>query len=107
MKISRRWLLIGFGVAGTLFTIALLTALQTAQGPLQAFFPIAVAWIIVSGYTSINAVVKASAIRHPGPCNWRRTSPITVSIFGGTAESIALWLKVKNQSATRIGPTTT
>lgn len=93
-KIGRKWLLIGFGVAGTLFTIPLLTALQTAQGPLQAFCLIAVAWIIVSGYTSINAVVKAELF----PTRVRATGvglpyAVTVSIFGGTAESLALWFK--------------
>jgi MHS family alpha-ketoglutarate permease-like MFS transporter len=93
-KIGRKWLLIGFGVAGTLFTIPLLTSLQTAQGPLQAFFLIAAAWIIVSGYTSINAVVKAELF----PTRVRATGvglpyAVTVSIFGGTAESIALWFK--------------
>jgi MFS transporter, MHS family, alpha-ketoglutarate permease len=93
-EIGRKWLLIGFGVAGTLFTIPLLTALQTAQGPLQAFFLIAVAWIIVSSYTSINAVVKAELF----PTRVRATGvglpyAITVSVFGGTAESIALWFK--------------
>jgi MHS family alpha-ketoglutarate permease-like MFS transporter len=93
-KIGRKWLLIGFGVAGTLFTIPLLTSLQTAQGPLQAFFLIAAAWIIVSGYTSINAVVKAELF----PTRVRATGvglpyAITVSIFGGTAESLALWFK--------------
>lgn len=93
-KIGRKWLLIGFGVAGTLFTIPLLTSLQHAQGPFQAFLLIAVAWIIVSGYTSINAVVKAELF----PTRVRATGvglpyAITVSIFGGTAESIALWFK--------------
>jgi MHS family alpha-ketoglutarate permease-like MFS transporter len=93
-KIGRKWLLIGFGVAGTLFTIPLLTALQTAQGPLEAFILLAAAWIIVSGYTSINAVVKAELF----PTRVRATGvglpyAITVSIFGGTAESIALWFK--------------
>jgi MHS family alpha-ketoglutarate permease-like MFS transporter len=93
-KIGRKWLLIGFGVAGTLLTIPLLTALQSAQGPLHAFVLIAVAWIIVSGYTSINAVVKAELF----PTRVRATGvglpyAITVSIFGGTAESIALWFK--------------
>ena len=93
-KIGRKWLLIGFGAAGTLFTIPLLTALHTAQGPLQAFFLIVGAWIIVSGYTSINAVVKAELF----PTRVRATGvglpyAITVSIFGGTAEPIALWFK--------------
>ena len=93
MKIGRKWLLIGFGVAGTLFTIPLLTALQAAQGPLQAFFLIAVAWIIVSGYTSINAVVKAEPSTRFRATGVGLPNAITVSIFGGTAESIALWFK--------------
>jgi len=93
-KIGRRPLLIFFGVAGTLFTIPILTALQTASGPWQAFFLIACAWIIVSGYTSINAVVKAelfpTAVRAIGV---GLPYAITVSIFGGSAESVALLFK--------------
>lgn len=93
-KIGRKWLLIGFGVAGTLFTIPLLTALHAVRDPFQAFCLIAVAWIIVSGYTSINAVVKAELF----PTRVRATGvglpyAITVSIFGGTAESVGLWFK--------------
>jgi len=93
-KIGRRPLLIFFGVAGTLFTIPILTTLQTAQGPWQAFFLIAAAWIIVSGYTSINAVVKAelfpTAVRAIGV---GLPYALTVSIFGGSAESLALYFK--------------
>lgn len=93
-RIGRKWLLVGFGVSGILFTIPLLTTLQTAKGPLQAFFLIAIAWIIVSGYTSINAVVKAELF----PTHIRATGvglpyAIAVSVFGGTTESIALWFK--------------
>lgn len=93
-KVGRRPLLIFFGVAGTVCTIPLLTALQSAQTPLQAFFLVAGAWIIVSGYTSINAVVKAELF----PTTVRAIGvglpyALTVSIFGGTAESIALWFK--------------
>lgn len=93
-KIGRRPLLIFFGVAGTVCTIPLLTALQSAQTPLQAFFLVAGAWIIVSGYTSINAVVKAELF----PTTVRAIGvglpyALTVSIFGGTAESVALWFK--------------
>src|SRR5215813_1601264 len=58
-RIGRKWLLIGFGVSGVLFTIPLLTTLQSVKGPWPAFLLIAAAWMIVSGYTSINAVVKA------------------------------------------------
>src|SRR5438552_5781051 len=58
-KIGRRWLLVWFGVMGTLFTTPLLYALQATKSALTAFFLIAAAWTIVAGYTSINAVVKA------------------------------------------------
>jgi MHS family alpha-ketoglutarate permease-like MFS transporter len=93
-RIGRKPLLIGFGLAGTLFTIPLLTSLQAAKGPMAAFMLIAAAWVIVSGYTSINAVVKAELF----PTHVRATGvglpyALTVSIFGGTAESIALWFK--------------
>jgi MHS family alpha-ketoglutarate permease-like MFS transporter len=92
--IGRKWLLIGFGVCGTVFTIPLLTTLQNATGPVTAFLLLAAAWLIVSGYTAINAVVKAELF----PTTVRATGvalpyALTVSIFGGTAEPIALWFK--------------
>jgi len=92
--VGRRALLVGFGVLGTLLTVPLLTAIQHAGGPLAAFGLIAVAWAILSGYTSINSVVKAELF----PAAVRATGvavpyAIAVSLFGGTAEYIALWFK--------------
>ncbi len=93
-RIGRKWLLIAFGVCGTLFTIPLLTALRATHSAMTAFLLIATAWLIVSAYTSINAVVKAELF----PAAVRATGvglpyALTVSIFGGTAEPIALWFK--------------
>ena len=93
-RIGRKPLLVGFGVLGCLFTVPLLTAIQHARGPWQAFFLIAAAWLIVSGYTSINAVVKAELF----PAAIRATGvglpyAIAVSLFGGSAEYVALWFK--------------
>jgi MHS family alpha-ketoglutarate permease-like MFS transporter len=93
-RIGRKWLLVAFGVTGVLFTIPLLTTLQSAKGPFVAFLLIAAAWMIVSGYTSINAVVKAELF----PTNIRAIGvglpyAITVSVFGGTADSVALSFK--------------
>src|SRR3954453_14308211 len=92
--IGRKPLLVWFGVMGTVATIPLLYALQSTKSALVAFLLIAAAWLIVAGYTSINAVVKAELF----PTRVRATGvgvpyAITVSIFGGTAESIALWFK--------------
>jgi MHS family alpha-ketoglutarate permease-like MFS transporter len=93
-RIGRKWLLIGFGVCGVAFTIPLLTTLQAAKGPFEAFVLIAAAWMIVSGYTSINAVVKAELF----PTKIRAIGvglpyAVTVSIFGGSTDWVALKFK--------------
>jgi MHS family alpha-ketoglutarate permease-like MFS transporter len=93
-RIGRKPLLIWFGVMGTLCTVPLLYALQSTKSALVAWLLLAGAWLIVAGYTSINAVVKAELF----PTKVRATGvglpyAVTVSIFGGTAESIALWFK--------------
>ena len=93
-RIGRKPLLIWFGVTGTVLTIPLLDALEASRSTLGAFLLIAAAWLIVAGYTSINAVVKAELF----PTSVRATGvglpyAVTVSIFGGTAESIALWFQ--------------
>jgi MFS transporter, MHS family, alpha-ketoglutarate permease len=93
-RIGRKPLLIWFGVMGTLATIPLLNGLQATRSAFVAFLLISAAWLIVAGYTSINAVVKAELF----PTKVRATGvgvpyAVTVSIFGGTAESIALWFK--------------
>ncbi|MCU7650567.1 MFS transporter [Pseudomonas piscis] len=93
-KIGRRPILIAFGVLGTLFTVPILSTLHSIQTWWGAFFLIMAALIIVSGYTSINAVVKAELF----PTEIRALGvglpyALTVSVFGGTAEYIALWFK--------------
>lgn len=93
-KIGRKPLLLGFGILGTLFTVPILTAISHATTEWAAFFLIMAALIIVSGYTSINAVVKAemfpSEIRALGV---GLPYALTVALFGGTAEYIALYFK--------------
>ena len=93
-RIGRKPLLIWFGSMGTIFTIPLLHSLQATTSAIGAFLLIAAAWMIIAGYTSINAVVKAELF----PTTVRATGvglpfAITTSIFGGPAESIALWFK--------------
>jgi MFS transporter, MHS family, alpha-ketoglutarate permease len=58
-KIGRKPLLISFGLLGTICTVPLLTTLSHTTSQWQAFFLLLAALIIVSGYTSINAIVKA------------------------------------------------
>ncbi|PWV53858.1 MFS transporter [Chitinophaga sp. S165] len=93
-RIGRKPLLLGFGILGTLLTVPILTAISHASSEWTAFFLILAALIIVSGYTSINAVVKAemfpSEIRALGV---GLPYALTVALFGGTAEYIALYFK--------------
>ena len=93
-RIGRKPVLVGFGVLGTLFTYPLLTALQGTKSPFVAFLLICGAWAIVTGYTSITAIVKAELF----PTNVRALGvglpyALTVSIFGGTVDSVALSFK--------------
>ncbi|MEN3288812.1 MAG: transporter, family, alpha-ketoglutarate permease [Bradyrhizobium sp.] len=93
-RIGRKPVLIFFGVVGTLATIPILTSLKDTKSPLIAFLLICAAWVFTAGYTSINAVVKAELF----PTNVRALGvgvpyALTVSIFGGTAPMIALYLK--------------
>jgi MHS family alpha-ketoglutarate permease-like MFS transporter len=93
-KVGRKPLLIGFGVLGTLLTTPLLSGMANTSDPWIIFAMMIVALVIVSGYTSINAVVKAELF----PASVRALGvglpyALTVAIFGGSAEYIALWLK--------------
>lgn len=96
-KIGRKPLLIGFGILGSLTTVPILTALSHTKDVWMAFALIMCALIIVAAYTSINAVVKAELF----PANVRALGvgfpyAIAVSLFGGTAEYIALNFKNNN-----------
>uniref|UniRef100_UPI00404A83F8 MFS transporter n=1 Tax=Daejeonella sp. TaxID=2805397 RepID=UPI00404A83F8 len=93
-RIGRRPLLISFGVLGTICTVPLLTALSHTTSQYTAFFLLLAGLFIVSGYTSINAIVKAELF----PAEVRALGvglpyALTVAIFGGTAEYVALYLK--------------
>ncbi|MBZ4038217.1 MFS transporter [Novilysobacter selenitireducens] len=93
-RIGRRPILIAFGVLGTALTYPILSQLQDVQTAGEAFWLILSALAIVSGYTAINAVVKAELF----PVEVRALGvglpyALTVAVFGGTAEYVALWFK--------------
>ena len=93
-RIGRRPILIAFGVLGTALTYPILSQLQDVQTAGEAFWLILAALAIVSGYTAINAVVKAELF----PVEVRALGvglpyALTVAVFGGTAEYVALWFK--------------
>lgn len=93
-QIGRKPLLIAFGILGTICTVPLMQGLNQATSLSYIFVLMMGALLIVSGYTSINAVVKAelfpAAIRALGV---GLPYSLTVAIFGGTAEWLALYAK--------------
>ncbi|HEU4629891.1 MAG TPA: MFS transporter [Gemmatimonadaceae bacterium] len=98
--VGRRPVLMAFGVLGTLGTVPLLTALGRAHTAPRAFLLLMAALVAVSGYTAINAVVKAELF----PTRIRALGvglpyALTVSLFGGTAEYLALWAKSVGREA--------
>ena len=93
-RIGRKPVMIAFGVLGVLFTVPLMSALATVDNPFVAFLLALAALVIVSGYTAINAVVKAELFpAHIRALGVALPYAIANAAFGGTAEYVALWLK--------------
>jgi MHS family alpha-ketoglutarate permease-like MFS transporter len=93
-RIGRKPVMIAFGVLGVLFTVPIMSALATVDSPLIAFLLALAALVIVSGYTSINAVVKAELFpAHIRALGVALPYAIANAAFGGTAEVVALKLK--------------
>ncbi|QHE70449.1 alpha-ketoglutarate permease, putative [Rhodococcus sp. WAY2] len=93
-RIGRRKLLIFFGVGGTLLTVPLMTVLGKTSNPLVAFGLMMLGLTVVTGYTSVNAIVKTELF----PTKVRALGvglpyALTLAIFGGTVETVALALK--------------
>ncbi|MTV81593.1 MFS transporter [Secundilactobacillus folii] len=93
-KIGRKPLLMCFGIGGTIFTVPIFSLLAHVHTAWAAFALMLCGLVIVSCYTSVNAIVKAelfpSEIRALGvgfPYG------LTCAIFGGTVEYVALWLR--------------
>jgi len=93
-KVGRRPVMIAFGVLGVLCTWPIMTTLARTHDATAAFALVMAALVIVSGYTAVNAVVKAelfpTAVRALGVA---LPFAIANAVFGGTAEAVALKLK--------------
>lgn len=93
-RVGRRPVMIAFGVLGVLCTVPIMTTLSTVENPFGAFLLALAGLVIVSGYTAINAVVKAELFpAHIRALGVALPYAIANAVFGGTAEYVALWLK--------------
>ncbi|MFL6731024.1 MAG: MFS transporter [Sphingomicrobium sp.] len=92
--VGRKPMMIFFGTGATLFTYPIFVALERTHDAAAAFVLVMASLVIVTGYTSINAIIKAEMF----PADIRALGvalpyAIANALFGGTAEYIALWLK--------------
>ncbi|MBB5712840.1 MFS transporter [Sphingomonas xinjiangensis] len=93
-RVGRKPLMVGFGVLGVLCTYPIFSTLETTRDPLIAGLLVMAALVIVSGYTSINAVVKAELFpAHIRALGVALPYALANTIFGGTAEYVALSFK--------------
>lgn len=85
-RIGRKSLLVFFGVGGVLYTWVLVLHLPSQNDWLSAFALLAVGFVILTGYTSINAVVKAELFpTHVRALGVGLGYALANSAFGGTA----------------------
>jgi len=93
-RFGRRALLLAFGIGGVAMTWPVLSTLAETREPLTAFLLVLGSLAVVSGYTSVSAIVKAEMF----PTEIRALGvalpyAIANALFGGTAEFIALSFK--------------
>lgn len=103
-KVGRKPLLLWFGFGGLVYTYILITYLPETRSPLTSFFLVAVGYVILTGYTSINALVKSELF----PARVRALGvgfgyALANSMFGGTAPMIYQALKERDQVPLFIG----
>ncbi len=93
-KIGRKPIMITFGELGVLFTIPIFNGLGSTTDPKTAFFLCMSGMVIVTGYTAINAVVKAELFPpHIRALGVALPYALANTVFGGTAELVALSFK--------------
>ena len=93
-RIGRKPLLYWFAIGGILFTVPLMTAIGRSHDPLTVFSLVLGALIILSGATATSAIVKAELFPpHVRVLGVGLPYAISQSLFGGSAEAVALGLK--------------
>ena len=93
-RIGRKPLMIAFGVFGLLFTYPIFATLAETRDPVVAGLLVMAGLIIVTGYTSINAVVKVELFpAHIRALGVALPYALANTLFGGTAEFVALYFK--------------
>ena len=93
-RIGRRPVLLSCYVLMALCTVPILSHIASVRDAMTVFLLNVAGFVVISGYTATNAVVKAELF----PTEVRALGvgfsfSVTTAIFGGTTEYVALWCK--------------
>ena len=93
-RLGRKPILYVFGFGGVLVSVPVFTAISHAATPVAALALVLAPLVLLGGYTSISGLIKAELF----PAHIRTLGvalPYAVgnTLFGGTAEYVALWFK--------------
>ena len=103
-KVGRRPLLLWFGFGGLFYTYILITYLPETRSPIMSFLLVGIGYVILTGYTSINALVKSELFpEHVRALGVGFGYALANSMFGGTAPLIYQALKARNEVPLYIG----
>ena len=93
-RIGRKPQMIFFGATGVLTTVPIFHALAATRSPITAFWLAVLPMTLMSAYTSVGPITKAELYpAHIRALGVALPYAIANTVFGGTAEYVALWLK--------------
>ena len=91
---GRKPMLYIFGFGGTLLSVPIYSAISTVTAPLTALVLVLLPLVILGAYTSISGLIKAELFpAHIRTLGVALPYAIGNTLFGGTAEYVALWFK--------------
>jgi MFS transporter, MHS family, alpha-ketoglutarate permease len=99
-RVGRKPMMLVFGVGTMIVTVPIFTALAATRNPVTAFALIMVPYLLLAAYTSITALFKAELFpAHIRTLGVAFPYALGNTLFGGTAEYVALWFKSAGNEA--------
>ncbi|WP_430910626.1 MFS family transporter [Methylobacterium sp. sgz302541] len=100
-RIGRKANMLLYSGLGTLMVVPLMHAIGDNKDPYVAFGLIIMGLVVISFYTGISGIVKAELFpTHVRALGVGLSYAIANSLFGGTAEAVALWFKQEGSEST-------